>query len=191
MFPHWRRLILPGGGKNLNQCHHLQRRCSYLPWELRGTHTWRDQPGRAPLKLGRAPLKSSRWQQRGARLLATRARLLATGPERTILAAAAAAASAHAAAAHARAMAQRRLVCQVSNLCIRWNMLLLVDICQGINPTRALALFGESVKGNNVEWGWDKHKLPLCMCGIGAGTCKSGLLCTWDTQKWTFVYVWC
>ncbi len=23
-------------------------------------------------------------------------------------------------------------------------------------------------------WGWDKHSLPLCMCGIGAGTCKSG-----------------
>jgi hypothetical protein len=24
------------------------------------------------------------------------------------------------------------------------------------------------------------HSLPLCMCGIGAGTCKSGLLCIWD-----------
>lgn len=86
MIPHWRRLILPVGEKHLNQRHHLPRHCSYLPWEKRGTHKWRDQPGRAPLKLGRAPLKSSRWQQRGARLLATRARLLATGPERTILA---------------------------------------------------------------------------------------------------------
>jgi hypothetical protein len=38
------------------------------------------------------------------------------------------------------------------------NMLLLVDICQAINPTRALALFGESVKGN-VEWGWEVPKL--------------------------------
>jgi hypothetical protein len=99
MIPHWQRLILPGGGKHLNQHHHLPRRRSYLPWEKRGTHKWRDQPGRAPLKPGCAPLKSSRWQQRGARLLTTRARLLATGPKRTILVAAAAA---HAAAAHAR-----------------------------------------------------------------------------------------
>ncbi len=35
------------------------------------------------------------------------------------------------------------------------------------------------------------HSLPLCMCGVGARTCKKGLLCIWDTQKWTFVYVWC
>jgi hypothetical protein len=35
------------------------------------------------------------------------------------------------------------------------------------------------------------HSLLLCMCGIGAGTCTSGLLCIWGTQKWTFVYVWC
>ncbi len=35
------------------------------------------------------------------------------------------------------------------------------------------------------------HSLPLCMCGIVVGTCKSGLLCIWDTQKWTFLYVWC
>ncbi len=117
MIPHWRRLILPGGEKHLNQRHHLPRRCSYLPWEKRGMHKWRDQPGRALLKPGRAPLKSSRWQQRGAWLLTTWARLLATGPKRTILAAAAAhprglrnqrlaaamAAVAHAAAAHARA----------------------------------------------------------------------------------------
>ena len=107
MIPHWRRLILPVGEKHLNQRHHLPRRRSYLPWEKRGTHKWRDQPGRAPLKPGRAPPKSSRWQQRGARLLATRARLLATGPERTILAAAAAAA--HAAAAHARGLRNQRL----------------------------------------------------------------------------------
>jgi hypothetical protein len=40
-------------------------------------------------------------------------------------------------------------------------------------------------------WGWEKHNLPLCMCGSGARTCKSGLLCIRDTQKWTFVYVWC
>ncbi len=32
-------------------------------------------------------------------------------------------------------------------------------------------------------WGWDKHSLPLCMCGIGAGTCKSGLLCVFGTHK--------
>ena len=107
MIPHWRRLILPGGEKHLNQRHHLPRRRSYLPWEKRVTHKWRDQPGRAPLKPGRAPPKSSSWQQRGARLLATRARLLATGPKRTILASAAAAA--HAAAAHARGLHNQRL----------------------------------------------------------------------------------
>ena len=107
MIPHWRRLILPGGEKHLNQRHHLPRRRSYLPWEKRGTHKWRDQPGRALLKPSRAPLKSSRWQQRGARLLATRARLLATGPKRTIFAAVAGAA--HAAAAHARGLRNQRL----------------------------------------------------------------------------------
>ena len=41
---------------------------SYLSWERRGTHKWRDQPRRAPLE-------SSRRQQR--------ARLLATGRKRT------------------------------------------------------------------------------------------------------------
>jgi hypothetical protein len=66
--PHWWRLILPGGEKHLNQRHHLPRRRSYLPWERRGTHKWRDQPRRAPLE-------SSRWQHR--------ARLLATGLKRT------------------------------------------------------------------------------------------------------------
>ena len=45
-------------------------------------------------------------------------------------------------------------------------MLLLVDICQGINPTRALALFGESVEGNNVEWGWEVPKLSKLFAKI-------------------------
>jgi hypothetical protein len=45
-------------------------------------------------------------------------------------------------------------------------MLLLVDICQGINPTRALALIGESVKGNNVEWGWEIPKLSKIFAKI-------------------------
>jgi len=37
-------------------------------------------------------------------------------------------------------------------------MLILIDICHSINPTRALALFGDSVKGN-IEWGWEVPKL--------------------------------
>jgi len=45
-------------------------------------------------------------------------------------------------------------------------MLLLVDICQGINPTRALALFGESVKGNNVDCGWEVPKLSKLFAKI-------------------------
>ncbi len=32
------------------------------------------------------------------------------------------------------------------------------------------------------------HSLPFCICGSRARTCKNGLLCIWDTQKWTFVY---
>jgi hypothetical protein len=43
-------------------------------------------------------------------------------------------------------------------------MLLLV-ICNSINPTRALALFGESVKGN-VEWGWEVPKLSKLFAKI-------------------------
>lgn len=37
-------------------------------------------------------------------------------------------------------------------------MLLLVDICQMMNPTRALALFGETKRGN-IEWGWEVSTL--------------------------------
>ena len=44
-------------------------------------------------------------------------------------------------------------------------MLLLVEICNSINPTRALALFGESVKGN-VEWGWEVPKLSKLFAKI-------------------------
>lgn len=36
--------------------------------------------------------------------------------------------------------------------------MILIDICHSINPTRALALFGQSVKGN-IEWGWEVPKL--------------------------------
>ena len=48
---------------------------------------------------------------------------------------------------------------------IRWNMLVLVEICNSINPTRALALFGERVKGN-VEWGWEMPKLSKLFAKI-------------------------
>ena len=44
-------------------------------------------------------------------------------------------------------------------------MLLLVEICQTLNPTRAQALFGESVKGN-VEWGWEVPKLSKLFAKI-------------------------
>ena len=48
---------------------------------------------------------------------------------------------------------------------IRWNMLVLVEICNSINPSRALALFGERVKGN-VEWGWEMPKLSKLFAKI-------------------------
>ena len=41
----------------------------------------------------------------------------------------------------------------------------LVDICRSINPTRAQALFGESIKGN-VEWGWEVPKLSKLFAKI-------------------------
>jgi hypothetical protein len=41
----------------------------------------------------------------------------------------------------------------------------LVDIWNSINPNRALALFGESVKGN-VEWGWEGPKLSKLFAKI-------------------------
>ena len=44
-------------------------------------------------------------------------------------------------------------------------MLVLVEICNSINPTRALALFGERVKGN-VEWGWEVPKLSKLFAKI-------------------------
>jgi hypothetical protein len=48
---------------------------------------------------------------------------------------------------------------------IRWNMLLLVEFCHTLNPTRAQALFGETVKGN-VEWGWEVPKLSKLFAKI-------------------------
>ena len=48
---------------------------------------------------------------------------------------------------------------------IKWNMMLLVEICHGINPNRAQALFGEIVKGN-VEWGWEVPKLSKLFAKI-------------------------
>jgi hypothetical protein len=44
-------------------------------------------------------------------------------------------------------------------------MLLLVEICNSIIPTRTLALFVESVKGN-VEWGWEVPKLSKLFAKI-------------------------
>ena len=44
-------------------------------------------------------------------------------------------------------------------------MLLLVEFCHNLNPTRAQALFGETVKGN-VEWGWEVPKLSKLFAKI-------------------------